>query len=92
MYALERAHFRARQAPEWLAHLRTWYVSPQFLTTTEVAELTRLNKNYLEKLRCTGGGPHFYRMNARRCVYALNDVLDWIAARRTANTSAPMPA
>lgn len=61
----------------------------RFLTTTEVASLTRLNKNYLEKLRSQGGGPPFHKPNARLCIYRLQDVLDWLDERRFVNTATP---
>lgn len=61
---------------------------PKFLNTDEVAALTRLRKNFLEKLRSTGGGPVYYKPNAKCCVYRLEDVLDWLEQRRRANTAA----
>ena len=63
-----------------------------FLTTEEVASLLRLRKNYLERLRCTGGGPPFIRASRRRCLYQREDVLNWLNARRFANTCTPAPA
>jgi hypothetical protein len=60
--------------------------SQSMMTTDEVAAFTRLRKNYLERLRCTGGGPPFIRASRRCCIYRRQDVLEWLSQRRYVNT------
>ncbi|OWV82708.1 helix-turn-helix domain-containing protein [Rhizobium sp. R693] len=59
-----------------------------FLETTEAAALCRLSKQYLEKLRCTGGGPIFVKLG-RRVRYRPADIQAWSEANRRTSTSDP---
>lgn len=40
----------------------------------------------LAKLRCVGGGPTYVKLG-RKCVYRRGDLIDWLNARRVANTT-----
>ncbi len=91
MCAISRT-FVLRIAPIDIALEETEEMNQTFLTTEEVASLLRLRKNYLERLRCTGGGPPFIRASRRRCLYRREDVLNWVNERRFANTCTLAPA
>lgn len=59
-----------------------------FLETTEAAAHCRLSRQYLEKLRCTGGGPLFVKVG-RRVRYRPTDIATWMEAKRRTSTSDP---
>jgi excisionase family DNA binding protein len=61
-------------------------VRENLLTQTEVAELTRLSKRTLERMRVTGDGPRFCKLG-RRVVYRLADIDAWVASRVVTSTS-----
>jgi hypothetical protein len=56
------------------------------LDTASAAAYTGTNKNYLEKLRCTGDGPVFIK---RRGLvrYDPDDLDDWLKASKRRSTS-----
>jgi predicted DNA-binding transcriptional regulator AlpA len=56
------------------------------LKVTEAAERTRLSKSTLDKLRCHGGGPTYFKLG-RTVVYAVSDLDAWMAARRRKSTA-----
>jgi predicted DNA-binding transcriptional regulator AlpA len=56
------------------------------LTQSECAEHLRLSERTLERLRTSGGGPRFVRMD-RSVRYRLCDVEAWIASRVVGSTS-----
>jgi excisionase family DNA binding protein len=58
-----------------------------FCTTGQAAELLGVSASWLEKLRVRGDGPPFYRVSARRVLYRLSDLNDWIEAHRAQSTS-----
>ena len=41
----------------------------------------------LEKFRCAGGGPPFYRVGPKRIVYDPVDLDNWVRANKFASTS-----
>ena len=56
------------------------------LPTTRAAERLGLSPSFLNKLRCTGGGPPFIKIG-RRVLYAERDLEAWAASRRRRSTS-----
>ncbi len=61
--------------------------SSPFLTVVEAAEYLRCSKNYLDKLRVSGGGPEFFRMARKKVVYRKDHLDEWMAARRYGSTT-----
>lgn len=63
-------------------------MSENLLVLNTVAAAARLGLavSTLEKLRCTGGGPAYCKLN-RRVVYLPSDLDSWIASRRVNSTS-----
>jgi predicted DNA-binding transcriptional regulator AlpA len=57
------------------------------LKVTEAAEHLRLSKSTLDKLRCHGGGPTYFKLG-RTIVYSVADLDEWMADRRRTSTSA----
>lgn len=57
------------------------------LKVTEAAEHLRLSKSTLDKLRCHGGGPTYFKLG-RTIVYAVSDLDSWMASRRRESTAA----
>jgi hypothetical protein len=57
------------------------------LRVTEAAEHLRLSKSTLDKLRCHGGGPIYYKL-CRTVVYSIADLDSWMASRRRKSTAA----
>jgi hypothetical protein len=53
---------------------------------TAAATLTGLAVSTLAKLRCVGGGPAFLKLG-RKVLYRRADVINWLNARRVANTT-----
>ena len=43
--------------------------APALFTVMEAAEYLRVSKNYLDKLRVSGGGPVFVRLGRRKVLY-----------------------
>jgi hypothetical protein len=60
--------------------------SDQYLRTTEAACTLGLSKRTLEKWRCVGGGPVFFKFG-RVCLYKCSDLIAWAEARRRISTS-----
>ena len=58
-----------------------------FLTVVEAAAYLRVSKNYLDKLRVTGGGPEFFRLGRKKVVYHKAHLDAWMAARRYGSTT-----
>lgn len=59
----------------------------KLLTTAEAAAELRVSKNYLEQLRCAGGGPRFCRLGAKAVRYRNSDLAAWIEASIRGSTS-----
>ena len=65
---------------------------PVFLNSTEAARyLGGVKKATLDRWRCVGGGPPYYKVG-RQCLYTVEDLDAFIAARRRSNTSQPGPS
>lgn len=62
-------------------------VESDLLTVPEAASFLRCSKSYLDKLRCTGGGPEFVRLGVRKILYRRIDLQNWAKARRFDSTS-----
>lgn len=56
------------------------------LDTVGAARRLNLAESTLEKLRVTGGGPVFCKLD-RRVVYRVTDLDAWVASRRVGSTS-----
>jgi excisionase family DNA binding protein len=59
----------------------------ELLTVPEAAEYLRVSKNYLDKLRVSGGGPPFVRFGRRKVLYRLEDLKKWVEQRLHNSTS-----
>ncbi len=57
-----------------------------FMTQKTVAAMLGLSERSLERLRCEGRGPHYYKLG-RRVLYKKVDVLTWVECRRRSSTS-----
>ncbi|WP_354080649.1 helix-turn-helix domain-containing protein [Bradyrhizobium sp. S3.5.5] len=56
------------------------------LRVAEAAEHLRLSKSTLDKLRCHGGGPRYFKLG-RAIVYARDDLDAWMTSRRRESTA-----
>jgi excisionase family DNA binding protein len=63
----------------------------RLLTQRDAATLLRLSERTLERLRVSGGGPHFVK-TGRLVRYREADLEAWIAARIVGSTSVPVAA
>lgn len=60
--------------------------TPRRVRTPEAAAFLRLSDSTLEKLRLKGTGPKYAKLG-RICVYSLEDLEEWVAARSRTSTS-----
>ncbi|MDE2167223.1 MAG: helix-turn-helix domain-containing protein [Alphaproteobacteria bacterium] len=60
----------------------------QYLRTVEAASFLGLSRRTLEKWRCVGGGPVYFKFG-RVCLYQLSDLKAWADAGRRTSTSDP---
>ena len=58
-----------------------------YLTVKEASVMLRVSKSYLDKLRCSGGGPEFVRVGIRKILYRRCDLESWIRQHRFESTS-----
>jgi predicted DNA-binding transcriptional regulator AlpA len=58
-------------------------MSSERLTTADVAAMTGLSPRTIQRMRKDGSGPAWHRMGSRRAYYAREDVLSYIASRRS---------
>lgn len=58
--------------------------APDLMTLAEVSEMTRVAKTTLQNWRSQGRGPVGFRLG-RAVVYERQDVLRWIAERRSSD-------
>ena len=66
-------------------------LDPVLMSTSEAALYLGLSASFLNKLRCTGGGPGYVKLG-RRVLYPKAELEAWIEARRRQSTSeAPSP-
>ncbi|RZN21115.1 helix-turn-helix domain-containing protein [Bradyrhizobium sp. Leo121] len=56
------------------------------LKVSEAAEHLRLSQSTLNKLRCHGGGPTYFKLG-RTIVYSRADLDAWMLSRRRASTA-----
>jgi excisionase family DNA binding protein len=63
---------------------------PVLLTTRQAAERCSLSPRTLEKLRVSGGGPHYLRLGGS-VRYQLEDLDSWIESSRRRTTSDDQP-
>jgi predicted DNA-binding transcriptional regulator AlpA len=59
----------------------------QRISVSAAAAYTGLAESTLNKLRITGGGPHFLKISARRVAYDTADLDEWLASKRRRSTS-----
>ncbi len=57
------------------------------LRTKEAAERVGLAETTLEKLRCLGGGPPFFKVSSKRVMYDAGELDAWARSKRFASTS-----
>ena len=57
------------------------------LRPKEAAEWLGCSVNFLEKLRCYGGGPRFIRVGKRTLGYDIEDLQAWLESKKVANTT-----
>jgi len=62
-------------------------LGPALLRVEEAAEYLRVSKNYLDKLRVSGGGPAFVRLGRRKVIYRIEDLNSWVATRVYGSTT-----
>jgi predicted DNA-binding transcriptional regulator AlpA len=55
-------------------------------STPEAASYCGLSRSFLNKLRCTGGGPRYVKLG-RRVVYTKPDLDSWTEEHRRSSTS-----
>lgn len=60
--------------------------SDDFVNTTEASAIVRYAATTLNRLRCQGGGPPFYRLG-RKILYSRADLMAFVRARRHSSTS-----
>ena len=58
----------------------------KLLKTPEAAQYLHCLPNYLEKLRCSGGGPIYVKMRGR-VVYDVSDLDAWVEGMKRRSTS-----
>ena len=65
----------------------TMNAESSLLTVAEAARRLSVSASYLNKLRCTGGGPAFVKFGPRRVAYRLADLDAWVSQMLRASTS-----
>ena len=61
-------------------------VSRRYFDTEAAASYTSVSKKRLEKMRCAGGGPRYYK-RGRSVFYSLQDLDEWMRAGAQMSTS-----
>ena len=59
----------------------------RYLNAVEAATFIGAAAQTLAKWRCNGGGPPFIRLSRGRIMYAVDDLIAWMDARRVTSTS-----
>jgi predicted DNA-binding transcriptional regulator AlpA len=54
----------------------------KWLTTAAAAEIIGVRPATLERWRCEGRGPSYYKITARVVRYDIDDIDEWITAQR----------
>ena len=62
------------------------FTQRRMLRVTEAATFLGLSASFLNKLRCSGGGPAFRKIG-RAVLYDPADLENWLADRRRVSTS-----
>jgi len=62
-------------------------LNSQRLTVSEAARYTGLSESTLNKFRCTGNGPPYLKLTARRVAYDTESLDAWLASKRRRSTS-----
>lgn len=62
-------------------------ITPPLLRTKEAAARVGLAETTLEKLRCLGGGPPYFKVSRKRVVYDLAELDAWARSKRFDSTS-----
>jgi predicted DNA-binding transcriptional regulator AlpA len=61
------------------------------LKVKEAAAIIGLSASTMNKMRCTGRGPRFYRIGKRRIGYALADLMEWLSGGHHTSTAEYIP-
>ena len=61
------------------------------LRVPQAAEYLGVSKSLLDKLRCYGSGPAYFKIGAT-IIYSTDDLNDWIASRRVVPANDNRPA
>jgi hypothetical protein len=56
--------------------------TPEVLDTSQAAHYLRMSPRTLEKLRATRSGQTYCEPTARRVVYRIGDLREWLAGKR----------
>lgn len=59
----------------------------QFIDTKVAAQIVPLSESTLNKARCTGDGPPFYKIGAR-VLYSKRELIQWLQSHKRLSTSA----
>jgi excisionase family DNA binding protein len=62
-------------------------VADEYLSPKEAARFLKCSKSFLDKLRCSGGGPSFTRIGRKILYRRFADLEAWMRQRRFASTS-----
>lgn len=66
---------------------QTAFDHDEHISTKDLASRTGTSPRLWDGYRCKGGGPQYFRISARCVRYRWGDVVDWMNARRFANTT-----
>ena len=64
-------------------------LNENLLTPDDTAQLLRVSRQHLARLRVEGGGPPFVKLSHRVVAYRRGDVEAWVATRVRRSTSDP---
>jgi len=62
-------------------------VADEYLSPKEAARFLRCSKSFLDKLRCSGGGPSYTRVGRKVLYRKIADLEAWMRQRRFTSTS-----
>ena len=73
----------------WKTGSSTWSsnVKTKLLTIQAAATHLGVHRSFLDRRRVAGGGPRYIRLSARVIRYDPDDLDEWLAGSRRANTS-----
>ena len=61
--------------------------STQLIDEKEAARILCYTVRALQNWRCRGGGPKFIKVSSRSVRYSIQDLNEWIEARKISNTA-----